>query len=825
MNTNVGLRKSKIRGDKKVVYSLSLIMLLALSLMLSFAQPGLAQVGVSQPIETNGYISVAPTLVGVGQSATVTLWVYPMPTNYLYQAYYDGFTGIEVTFVKPDGTKDTFMPTDGTGQYAAGTTESLGIIYFNYEPDMAGDWSVSFTMPVQNVTDWSGTVIYSGCTSMTAYFTVQEDPVLAGLLNGYPWAELPDENTFWSYPINSNNREWSQISGDYLGGSSVLGATCLRWQPYGSAPNTGHIVWSQPLKAGGIIGGDYGSLSYSTVIGSIDGIVIMDGKLFINIPNTNQFECIDLATGETLYTASGQINSGIHLPGNPSAQALFDSSVSLASSYGSTTTSYLFEASGSTWNFYDPFTGTLKMSIANVTAGGYKLVDGSNLAFGTRSGTLFAWDLSKVIYDSFLNYYMPAGTVFTGDWPAGITWNVTLPTSLIGSSPSFFGLSTDASVIVLKTTNQYWGYSAKDGTQLWNYTLPYPGHANEQICLYGVDDFIVFDVVDTTFHCYSMITGAELWVSESFADSPWATTWTVYQSETNDYDNFYTAFPDGTMVALSLKTGETVWRSEAIPSTEYTNNVVPFVCGMLLDNGNLYGYAGYSTGYQINPIPRQAMIVCINATTGDITYTLNGGIYPNVAANGYIIGTGIFDGNLYCIGKGQTSTSVTIQNNVVTNHATALITGNVLDQSPVSAGTQAVADASMSEWMDYLHMQNSTLLNNPPTPEGVQVTLTALYPDGSTQTIGTTTTNSKGNYAVSFVPNMTGMYTITASFAGTSAYYSSDSETQLSVVAASETTPNTVTQTTADNTMLLYGIMVLVVVAIILAALALIRKK
>ena len=109
------------------------------------------------------------------------------------------------------------MPVDGTGAYVAGQMQSLGALYFFYKPNMAGNWSVSFTMPAQNITDSSGTVQYSGCTSNTAYFTVQTDPVLAGLLNGYPWAQLPNSNVYWSYPINANNREWSQISGDWTG--------------------------------------------------------------------------------------------------------------------------------------------------------------------------------------------------------------------------------------------------------------------------------------------------------------------------------------------------------------------------------------------------------------------------------------------------------------------------------------------------------------------------------------------------------------------------------------------------------------------------------
>src|SRR4030067_653035 len=249
MTKNVGVKASKIQGNKRTICSLSLILILAVSMIMAFAQPTLAQIGVPQPEKTTGYIDVAPRLLGVGQEATVNLFIYPIPTNYIYRPYYDGYRGVTVTFVKPDGTKDSFMPVDGTHQYAPGQTQSLGAIFFFYKPNMAGNWSVSFTMPAQNITDTTGnppygTVLMQGCTSKSTSFTVQTDPVLAGLLNGYPWSPLPNPNVFWSYPINANNREWSQISGDWIG-TSANNPTQLRWQPYGQGPNTGHIVWKQ----------------------------------------------------------------------------------------------------------------------------------------------------------------------------------------------------------------------------------------------------------------------------------------------------------------------------------------------------------------------------------------------------------------------------------------------------------------------------------------------------------------------------------------------------------------------------------------------------
>ena len=84
MNRILGINKSRIHGSKKAVCSISLILLLAMTVMMAFAPTASAQIGVPQPEKTKGYISVAPLLVGVGQKATVNLWLEPLPTTYLY---------------------------------------------------------------------------------------------------------------------------------------------------------------------------------------------------------------------------------------------------------------------------------------------------------------------------------------------------------------------------------------------------------------------------------------------------------------------------------------------------------------------------------------------------------------------------------------------------------------------------------------------------------------------------------------------------------------------------------------------------------------------
>ena len=870
MNRILGINKSRIHGSKKAVCSISLILLLAMTVMMAFAQTGLAQIGVPQPEKTSGYIDIAPHLIGVGQTATINLFIYPIPTNYAYQPYYPGYNGITVTFVKPDGTKDTFMPTDGTGIYAAGQTQSLGAIYFFYKPDMAGNWSLSFTMPAQNLTDVSGTEQVQGCTSNSVDFTVQTGTVLAGLLNGYPWAPLPNSNVYWSYPINSNNREWNAISGDWLSqtssGAIVNSATIERWQPYGTGPNTGHIVWDYSgYRIGGIIGGDFGSLSYGTMSTKENAYatVIMDGKLYqntvinvpsatsVSVPSTAQFQCIDLATGKLLYTASGAFSCGIHLPLNAFVQSGYSptGNVVLESSYGNAQNPYLYQSSGTTWNYYDPLTGKLMLSIVNATSA--QLIDGSVLAYGVRgtapNQTLFRWNMTSVV---------------GGNWPTGITWEIKLPKSLLDTltqyggvtvavneaAKALFAISTDDSTIVVKAgPEQFWGYSAATGASLWNLTIDYPTTGNQEIRLYPAEDFIILNPVASTFECYSLLTGAQLWTSTSFSDSTWATTWTVYATTACDNNNMYVNFPDGTVRAYSLTDGHEIWRSTPFASTEYANNVVPYVQGpMVFVDGKIYVCAGYSSSYKINPIPRFGMVVCINATNGNIVFALNGGLRPSAAADGMFIGIGDFDGIIYGLGRGTSSTTVTAQQQV---GGSVLIQGSVFDTSPASSdaaiaavypnGVPAISDDNMSVWMDYLHMQNATLLNAPPDCMGVPVTLTAVSSTGTTVNLGTVTSDSDGHYAYQWIPTTAGLYTVYATFAGTNAYYESYGETAATVAStttatatpAATPTPTPTSTSTASNVntgdieMYLAIVAIVIVIAIAVVGLLILRKK
>jgi hypothetical protein len=115
------------------------------------------------------------------------------------------------------------MPIDASwepinGSAAAGFTTSLGTIRFYYEPNMVGEWSVECSYPGEDMAGLhhpDEIVTYLPSSSEPFSFTVQQEPVVeAGLLTGWPWQPLPEN--YWERPVNTDNREWYQISGDWL---------------------------------------------------------------------------------------------------------------------------------------------------------------------------------------------------------------------------------------------------------------------------------------------------------------------------------------------------------------------------------------------------------------------------------------------------------------------------------------------------------------------------------------------------------------------------------------------------------------------------------
>ena len=264
----------KISINKTMTATIALILMLTMVASLT-CLPAANAVTAVPDRPTGAYISTNPDLVGLGQEITVNAWIYPSPAgpNYEMGTALHGFGGVEgmhfnnlkVTFTRPDGSKDTFMPLDGSWEplgLVAGMTEEVGTMWFMYKPNQIGTWSVSCSYPGETFTAKNYSVYYKPSTSRAITFEVQQDLVQIGL----PPVQLP--TGYWERPINAQNREWSSIAGDWLSAADGPGLPGIytNFNPYTTAPNSAHILWKLDdvgAAPGGIAGGAYGSLSYS----------------------------------------------------------------------------------------------------------------------------------------------------------------------------------------------------------------------------------------------------------------------------------------------------------------------------------------------------------------------------------------------------------------------------------------------------------------------------------------------------------------------------------------------------------------------------------
>jgi hypothetical protein len=125
--------------------------------------------------------------------------------------------------------------------------------------------------------------------------------------------------------------------------------------------------------------------------------------------------------------------------------------------------------------------------------------------------------------------------------------------------------------------------------------------------------------------------------------------------------------------------------------------------------------------------------------------------------------------------------------------------------------------------MEYLYMQKT----KPADVKGVTVSLDAVDANNNAIHIGDATTDKSGAFSYMWKPEITGKYTVTATFKGDDSYGSSLAGTAVGVVAAPEATPTPPPQVIPDYSALIYVLIVAVVIAIVigLVNLLLLRKR
>jgi hypothetical protein len=214
---------------------------------------------------------------------------------------------------------------------------------------------------------------------------------------------------------------------------------------------------------------------------------------------------------------------------------------------------------------------------------------------------------------------------------------------------------------------------------------------------------------------------------------------------------------------------------------------------------------------------------CIDAVTGQSLWNISfWGLFP-ILADGYAVSFNYYDGLVYCFGKGESESTITTAPKVSTLGSSVLIEGTVTDKVESAQGAAAVSEESMASWMEYLYMQQP----KPTNATGVKVSLDIVDANGNYRNIGETTTDLTGAYSYTWQPDISGKYTIIATFAGSNSYGSSVAQTAFQVDDAPATpTPTPEPAKSMVETYVLgIGAAIIVAIAIVGAILVMMIKK
>jgi outer membrane protein assembly factor BamB len=825
-------------------------------------------------IRTYAYVFAAPNPVGVGQKASIDMWIsVAIPSGeFGNNIRWHNYT---LTITAPNGDK---------------TTQTWPVVYdptsnqdYYFTPSQTGNYIIDFTFPGQTY-NWTGPYandVYMASSASTT-LTVQQEQIPE-----IPATPLP--TAYWTRPIFGENSNWWTVSSNWLGtGAPGYSTGMLGGSFPGDAvgSQTSHVMWTKPLQSGGVVGGNnfqiqgdtyFEGTAYAT---RYTNPIIIDGMLYYTEPvsfagaSSGNTVCVNLRTGQ-------QIWSSFTMPA-PSFGYIYD--VQDPNEHGvyppilvATIGGGFFAAAGPvTWECFDADTGRLLFNVTKVP-GGTKVMgpEGEYLVisivnYGTTAKPnyyLQEWNSSR-LWDNL--YSGPSTTpsvvppITNGADPSLLDWNVSLSSlntlsatpsiesafyndMLIGEAGSFPAAGNSLFYTPSWSPYTYFGVnlnatSGAIGTVLWTNTVSAPS-GNLTVSYDGADPtagtFIEYYTETMQFVGYSMSTGKQIWgPTASQATLNFFSTGYGGQGPTLAYGKLYVGGYSGIVYCYDLTNGTLLWTYGNGGAGNSTNGGLqvprnyPTIVSAIA-NGIVYTVTSEHTFE--TPIYKGALTRAINATTGQEIWTLlaaTGSSTAYAMADGYNTFDNGYDNQIYVVGKGPSATTVQAPMTAITVGDNAIIQGTVMD---ISAGTKqdqqaadfpngvpVASDASMSAWMGYVYQQQP----HPTDFTGVSVSIDAIDPNNNFIHIGTATTDIDGKFSYMWkTPDVPGKYTIIATFAGTKAYYASYDETAAAVSEAPVATPPPAYPVPVDYTMAIIGMGIVIVIVVVIVGILILRKK
>lgn len=832
----------------KVTAAIVLFLLFAMTISL-IALPTANAQWPSKTKTTYALCGVKPNPTGVNQE--VLIWVGV--TDMLY-TYTDGFQGLSVTIERPDGKTDTIsnIRTDATGSTGRTYTPTIpgNYTFQTHFPEQTFNW----TTPAMFDPALFGLVTYKASDSSKVTLVVQEEPIPY-----YPSAPLPTE--YWTRPIDAQLREWYTIAGNWED------IPPDRYAPYNDdAPESAHILWAKPLQYGGLAGGATGEHGFEdgdAYEGKYAASVIIDGKLFYNRFSMGfaygmveqGIVAVDLHTGEELWFKNNtRLSFGqVFYWQAWNLQGVFPYLWEVVSTFDFAT--FTFK---NTWNAYDTFTGEWVYTMTDMPSTG-AMFGASYTVRGPRgeiyiydinlaAGYVRLWNSSRVVQPQNTGTFddgswRPFGRIFNGT--SGYEWTKAMPTGLPGGVNRIFfedrviGSTAGGWTGIGNTPIYVWAFSLKpgqEGSLLYNTTWQLP--QADLTINYGSasleDKVFVLRAKETRkWWGLSLDSGKQIWGPTASEADLGIYGMNAYIA----YGKLYAANKyGGTLYCYDVKNGTLLWKYEAKdPYNEILWGTNFGIDPVFITDGKIY--LAHSEHSGNNPKARGAPFICLDATTGEEIWKIDGAFRTTDWGGKPVIGDSIiadfntYDNRIYAIGKGPSATTVSAGPEVSVLGSSVVVKGMVTDTSPGTeeyalrarfpSGVPAVADENMSDWMKYVYMQFA----RPADTVGVEVVISVLDPNNNYYEVGRATSDANGFFHCTFIPPVSGEYTIYAKFAGSKSYYGSSAETAINVEEAPAATPPPTPTPAPMTDMYLLGSTIGIIIAIVIGfALLLLRK-
>lgn len=833
-------------------------------------------------VQTYPYLVITPNPVGVGQTAFMVMWLHGAPPTAAGIAG-DRWRDFTLEITKPDGTIET------RGPYISDPT---GSTYDLFIPTQTGTYTVVFKYSGQVLSRNHPTSglpgsdsVYIGDTflpsSVTKTLIVQEGQI--SKVEDYP---LPSK--YWIRPIEGQNTGWANLVSNWLRGAQI-GERANLFQKDGLGPNSPHIMWTMPIELGGVVGGStaipgIGFYSGGAYEGRFANAMVIAGRLYFQMPQNHAggsrssgagYISLDLRTGEKFWLSEtiGVPYTGVfsNLDRPTMKGQLFNyESMNQHGVVGGN----IWQVAGTTWIAYDAFNGNWIYNLTKVPSGFEVYTDKGeilryvlNYNTASNSGSLALWNNTQdnvglaleIGTGSGAYQWRPMGK--TVDMSKAYSWNVTVP-NLSGSSapaivaiiPGDIILGSSSTFGRLMTPNPYtlWAISDKPQTRgqlLWIKNYPAPEGDKSRGFIYGnmIDAknriFIMNDLETMELIGYSLDSGEQVWGPVTGVENDfnyYGGGFGAGQLGYTAYGNVYIQGYGGELICYSGADGTVQWKYSRNSGLETPWGNYPIMIAAIAD-GKVYAFNNeHSPNY---PLYKDYRLHCIDAYSGQELWTMmswvgqigGAGDSTSVLAEGFFAYYNYYDGQVYCVGKGPSMVTLSASPKVVPKGSSLIIEGTVTDicsgaKKIVDDGlfsiVPAVSDASMGRWMEYLYMQKPM----PTDVTGVQVHLTATYPNGNTQDIGYVTTDVNGGFKKMWTPVDDGEYTISACFEGSNSYWSSSAVTYIGVGQAqsaitSSPSPAHQPDTGLPIESLLIGIAAVVIIVVLVVAAILMRKR